>query len=231
MSVAKQLYQLQEIDLDLESGKQAVARIVSRVGESQALASARDEFAREQERLEELRRRQHSAEWEVDDLTTRLVAVDEKLYGGRIRNPKELTSLQQEADSFRAKRGQAEDKALEVMELVSEKEERVAVLGGELGRLEGQWKLAQQQLLDEAERYKKAIAETEQRRLMLVAEIEPSAVDVYQEIKKKRDRPVARVEQGTCRGCGISLSTAQLQQTKSDRMVHCSNCGRILFFA
>ena len=41
--------------------------------------------------------------------------------------------------------------------------------------------------------------------------------------------PWARVEQGICRGCRISLPTTDLQQARSGKLVQCSSCGRILF--
>jgi predicted nucleic acid-binding Zn-ribbon protein len=231
MGIAKQLYQLQEVDLELESGEQALARIMGQLGESQAVVAARNEVAREKQRLEELGRQQHSAEWEVDDLTTKLTVLEEKLYSGRIKNPKELASLQQEADGFKSRRNRAEDKALEIMEQVSVGETKIATLGSELGRLEREWERDQQQLLAEAERYKETIAELKQRRQLLIAETDPSVVSVYQEVKRQKSRAVAKVERGTCRGCGISLSTARLQQAKGDNLVRCNNCGRILFFA
>jgi predicted nucleic acid-binding Zn-ribbon protein len=115
MGVAKQLYQLQEVDLELESAEQALVQIKGQLGESQTVVAAQNEFTKEQQRLEELQQQQHSAEWEIDDLTTKLVAVEEKLYSGRIKNPKELANLQHEADGLKARRSKVEDRALEVM--------------------------------------------------------------------------------------------------------------------
>ena len=59
MSVAKQLYQLQGIDLELESTEQALNQITSQLGESGAVARTRNKLALEQQHLEELKRQQH----------------------------------------------------------------------------------------------------------------------------------------------------------------------------
>ncbi len=230
MSVASQLYQLQEVDLELESNEQALARVTSQLGESPAIVTARNEFNREDQRLGELRRQQHSVEWEIDDFTAKLAAVDEKLYSGRITNPKELANLQHEADGLKSQRSRAEDKALDIMEQVSETETRMAGLGSNLRRLETEWQDSQQQLLAEAERHKAIIANLKQRRELLLATIDSPPLSVYDQVKRQKGRAVARVEGGTCRGCGISLATAHLQQARGDRLVQCSNCGRILFF-
>ena len=231
MGVARQLYQLQEIDLELEANEQALARIISQLGESQVVVTARKEFTRESQRLEELRQQQRSAEWEIDDFTTKLAALEEKLYSGRITNPKELANLQHEVDGLRARRRRVEDKALEIMEQVLQAEAGEATLGSELKGLEAEWHREQQQLLAEAEQHKAIIADLKQRRQLLLASIDSSAVSVYHEVKKQKGRAVAKVERGTCRGCGITLTTAQLQKARGDRLVQCSNCGRILFFS
>ena len=118
MSVANQLYQLQEIDLELESNEQALNQTANQLGESKAVVATRNKLAQEHQRLEELNRQQHSLEWEIDDLTGKLTTVEEELYSGRTRNPKELTNLQHEIDGLKTKRNQSEDKALEIMDQV-----------------------------------------------------------------------------------------------------------------
>ena len=82
MSVSKQLYQLQEIDLELEANEQALSQIASQLGESQAVVRAQTKLASENQRLQELKRQQQSLEWEIDDLTNKLAVVQKKLYGG-----------------------------------------------------------------------------------------------------------------------------------------------------
>jgi hypothetical protein len=230
MSVARQLFQLQEVDLELQANEQALTRITGQLGESQEVVTAQKEFTSESRRLEELRRQQLSAEWEIDDLTTKLAALEEKLYSGRVTNPKELANLQREVDGLKSRRSRVEDKVLEIMEQVSQAETRVAALGSGLERLEAEWRSEQQRLLAEAEQHKAAIADLKQRRQSMLAGIDSSVVSVYDEVRRRKGRAVARVEGGSCRGCGISLSTAQLQQARGDRLVQCSSCGRILFF-
>ena len=46
MSVAKQFYQLQEVDLELGASEQVLAQIEDQLGDSPSLLAARDEFAR-----------------------------------------------------------------------------------------------------------------------------------------------------------------------------------------
>ncbi|GAI30582.1 unnamed protein product [marine sediment metagenome] len=77
MSVAKQLYQLQEVELELESNEQAVSQIANQLGKNQAVVRAQNELTLEHQRLEELTRQQHSAEWEIEDLVNKLAPAEE----------------------------------------------------------------------------------------------------------------------------------------------------------
>src|SRR3970040_1868135 len=139
MSVASQLYQLQEIDTEFESDEQAVKQIPRQLGDNKKVAEAKNKLATAHQRLEGLSKQQRSTEWEIDDLTSKLKTVEEQLYSGRVRNPKELTDLQREADGLKSRRSQLEEKALETMEQV-ETATRIAIdMDSELKRLESEW--------------------------------------------------------------------------------------------
>ena len=231
MGVAKQLYQLQEFDLEIESNERALSQVTSQLGESQAVVRVQKQIQLAQQRLEELRHKQRSAEWEIDDLVTKLAAAEETLFSGRIKNPKELTNLQHEVDALKAKRDQLEEKALEIMDQVEQSEASTARLSSELETLKAEWQRQQQQLSNEMERLKAVLSDLSNKRQILSGEIEPQTVEFYQELRKEKGTAVARVEQGICRGCRISLPTTELQRARSGNLVQCSSCGRILFLA
>jgi len=231
MIIAKQLYQLQEIDLEIEAKEQALRRIARQLGENQAVVRVQTKLASESQHLEELRRQQHSAEWEIDDLSSRLTAIEDELYSGRIKNPKELTNLQHEVQGLRAKRNQLEDKALDIMDKVELTEASVAKISKELKTLEAEWYRQQKQLSAEMEELKKGLSDRNHKRQQLSAEIDSQVVELYHELRSKKGRAVAKVEQGICSSCRISLPITELQRTRSGNLVQCSSCGRILFQA
>ncbi len=231
MSVAVRLYQLQELDLAIESRGQALSQIASQLGESETVVRAQARLASESQRLEELGRQQRSTEWEIDGLVANLAITEKKLYSGEIRNPKELTNLQQEVDGMRARRNQLEDKVLAIMEQVETATASVASRGSELETLEVEWRSQQQQLSKDMEQVKTLLSELNHKRQQLLARIDPQAVEVYNGLKKQKGTAVAEVEQGMCRGCRISLPITELQRARGDSLVRCSSCGRILFLA
>jgi len=231
MTIAKQLYQLQEVDLELDSTEQALKQIASQLGESEEVVRTRDRLESERQRLEELKRRQHPLEWEIDDIGTKLTAIEEKLYSGAIGNPKELANLQHEADGLKLRRSRLEDKALDIMDRVEQTTASVATISGELKTLEDNWQSQQQQLSAEMERLKATLSALEHKRQLLSAEIDPEVIELYRALRKQKGTAVAKVEQGICRGCRLLLSATELQRARGGSLTQCSSCGRILFLA
>jgi len=231
MGVARQLYQLQDIDLEIESNERALSQIASQLGESEAVLKTQNQLQLEQQHLEELRRKQRSAEWEIDDVSTKLTAAEKKLFSGDIKNPKELTNLQHEVETLKARRDQREEKALEIMDQVELSETSVARISSELETLKADWQRQQQQLSNDLERFKAILSDLSHKRQLLTNEIDPRAIEFYQELRREKGTAVARVEQGICRGCRISLPIAELQRARSGTLMQCSSCGRILFLA
>ncbi len=167
----------------------------------------------------------------MDDLLSKIAAAEQQLYGGRITNPKELSSLQHEINTMKARSDQLENKALEIIDQVETAEQSVAAASSEYEKLEGEWLRQQQQLTDEIELLKKSLADLTEKRQQLVEQIEPPAVELYERIRQQKKQAVAKVEQGICRACRISLSASALQKARSGQPVQCGSCGRILFIS
>jgi hypothetical protein len=231
MSVAKQLYQLQEVDLEIESTEQALKQVTGKLGESKEVVRVRDRLASEQQHLEELKHQQRSLEWEADDIGTKVAKIEQKLYGGSIGNPKELANFQQEAEGLKLRRGQLEDEALDIMDRVERAAASVGAASRDLKTLEDKWQIQQKELSAEAKQLKATLSDLEKKRQRLSADIDTEMIELYHQIKKQKGTAVAKVEQGICRGCRISLSASELQRARSGSMTQCSSCGRILFLA
>ena len=231
MSSVKQLYQLQELDLEIDSSEQTLSQITSQLGESQAVVNTQTKLKSEQQHLEELEQQQHSAEWEIEDLVSKLANVEEKLYSGRIKDPRELTDLQHEVDALRARRSNLEDKALEIIDQVERYTTSVATLRNEHKILKNEWQAQQQQLSADMEQLKTTLSDLRHKRQLLVTNIDSQSIELYQELKKQKGQAMARVERGICCGCRISLPTTELHRARSDSLVQCGSCGRILFLA
>lgn len=233
MSKGRQLYEFQEVDLEIEAKREALAGVESRIGESEALAEARALMAREQERLAELDKNQRLGEWEVEDLRSKTAGLEQKLYGGSVINPKELISLQEQVEHLKKGRRGQEDKLLDIMTEVEATQKRIAGKRKEVEEMEENWRQEQSSLLREQSELMASLASLEQRREDLAARIDAASLELYQDLRQKRQgRAVAKVEQGMCQGCRLVLSMTELQRARmAQELVQCSSCQRILYLS
>jgi uncharacterized protein len=231
MSIAKDLYQLQEVDLAFEANLQTQKRVSGQIGESLVVMKAREKLVEEQKNLERLTAQQKSTEWEIDDLSAKIKETEKKLYGGRIFNSKELSSLQQETDDLKKRRSGFEDKSLELMDQLEILRKTIENSKSELATLETQWKEQQKQLVVELMQLKAAQVVLESNRKQLSGLFDAETLEIYQELRKRKGVAVAKVEQGICHGCRITLPNTDLQRAKGGGVVRCSSCGRIIFLA
>lgn len=229
MNITRQLFELQEVDIELEGKNLAVKEMTERLGESQTLIDARARLAEMKKRLEALLREQHSLEIDIEDLTVKLNASEKELYSGRIRIPKELSSLQHDITSLKSRRSQLEDKALDIMEKVEMSRGDVKRMTGELEHFESLWHLDQQKLVQDLEEAKNTVTVLNRRQQEMTTGIDTASLELYRLLRKQKGTAVARVEQGICRGCRISLPVSELQLVRSGQIVQCSSCGRILY--
>jgi predicted nucleic acid-binding Zn-ribbon protein len=228
--LARQLFQLQELELALEGNEQSQVKIGAQLGESQDVVKARARRDAEQKHIEELAKQQKTTEWEIEDLTVKIKAIEKKLYEGRIFNSKELSSLQAEAEDFKKRCSGLEDKALEVMDQTDVARKALSKLAEEVALLEARWQDQQKQLRSELEQLKTNQVDLEGKKQAMLTQIETGAVEIYRDLRKRKSGiAVARIEQGTCKGCRITLPNSDLQQAKGSGLVRCSSCGRILY--
>ena len=229
MSTVQQLYRLQELELEIESKEQTLQKLTGQLGKSPALVKVRLELAAAQQHQEELKKQQRSLEWEDDDLTNKLKAAGEELYSGRVKNPKELTNLQNDIGMIKNKRSQLDEKILVLMDQIDAGTQKLADLTEQCKKVEAASQEEQKGLVSDIEQTKSALEELAQERQLLGGGLEPQISQMYYDLKKKKKLAVAKATQGTCSVCRIQLPITDLQKVRSGSIVQCSSCGRILY--
>lgn len=231
MSLASDLPTLQALDLEIDEAKRSLGALASLRGESQELREARNLYTQAQEERSRLARHLRALELDLEELREKIAGAEAMLYGGSIKNPKELSSLEQEVRSFQRRQTQLEEEALEVMARVEQVEGEQRAHQAELDRLEGAWEQSQSQLSEEESRTKALLHQLEQQRAKRVARLAPEILDAYEDLRQRKGgRAVAAVEGSACRGCGVDVPPRQIQELLGGAgLVYCSNCERILY--
>jgi predicted nucleic acid-binding Zn-ribbon protein len=231
MPVTKQLFELQELDTDIEHTSQTLVLKTGQLDKRDTLDAAQKVLAGELQRLAELKHARQDAEWQVDDILSKIANAEKQLYGGSTNNPKELANLQHEISNLKNLNDPLENKTLEIIEQVEVAEKNVAALTADYAKLEEEWRAQQKQLAADIELLKKTLTDLNEKRLQFVQQIEPDAVALYEKVRQLKKQAVSKVEQGICGACRISLSASALQKARSGQPVLCGTCGRILFIS
>lgn len=229
MTQVKALYDLQQIDLEIQQEQEALDKISSQLGESQAVLKARAELVAEQEYLAETEKKQRDVDWEIEDLRGRMARLNDKLYGGKTQNPKELVSLEKEKDIFKANLRQREDNLLDLMAEGETTQDKIKIHGERLKKLEGEWQQEQEDLTRRQAEVKSRLSDLSQKRQALASEIDPQTLELYDSLKQRKGQAVVKVAQGRCHGCHLNLSMNEWQRARAGALIQCSSCGRILY--
>ena len=231
MAVTRQLFQLQELDTEIEQKDLALNQKQSQLGDRHAIDAAEKQLATEQKRLDELRHQHRDAEADVTDLLNKIAEIEGQLYGGKINNPKELEGLQHEVSTMKSRSDDLENTTLEIIDRVEESERIVATATADLKNLGEEWQQQQKHLSDDINNLNNSLEDLHAKRRELVGQIDTATVSLYERIRKQKKQAVAKVEQGICRACRISLSASALQRARSGRPIQCGACGRILYIS
>jgi predicted nucleic acid-binding Zn-ribbon protein len=231
MPVTKQLYELQELDTEIEQAEQSLFQKNGMLGKRDVLDEAQNRLDTAKKQFEELKHQRREAEADVDDTLSKIKEAEKQLYGGKITNPKELSNLQHEINTLKAHNDQLETKALEIIDQVEESEKIVSALDTDYQNLEKDWQNQQKQLATEIDQLKLKLTDLNERRLQLKETIELEAVQLYEKVRQQKKPAVSKVEQGICRFCRISLSASALQKVRTGQPILCGSCGRILFIS
>jgi predicted nucleic acid-binding Zn-ribbon protein len=229
MSLAGQLYKLQQLDLELQEGQQELSDVENKLSDNKALSAAETKLTSQKEQLEDARKKQKSSEWELDDLQEKIRQVDSKLYSGKTKDPKELVNLEKEAKALKSQIRTKEDSLLGLMSQVEEIESEARATVAEVEHLKREWKQRQETFGPRKGELEIALAEVKGERNRLAEQIDFEALNIYERIRLAMGQAVVKVERGRCLGCHITVPTSQWQRARAGDLIQCNNCSRILY--
>jgi len=230
MTTAAELFALQETDLAIDGAVARLIEVEAQLGETEELIEARQRLDQCRERLRPLEERQKGLDWEAEEVRGKAAAIENKLYGGTVRNPKELEDFQADLTSLRGQLSKREDALLEVMLELEDAEAGLRQAEATLTEVEESWKAQQTSLQETRSKLKEEIEGLEAKRTRQVDGMDAAALSLYQVLRERHQgTAVAVVERGLCQGCRISLPMSIVQKARAGAgLVQCVSCERIL---
>jgi predicted nucleic acid-binding Zn-ribbon protein len=233
VSSVKRLYELQETDLAIRDNRKSISGIESKLQDDSSVVDAKTRFEEEGKRLSDMRKTEKQLEWDIEELSVKISEVDKQLYGGSVKNPKDLASLNEEQDHFKQRRMGMEDGLLDLMTDLEEQQRVYDNAKSQFEKAQNTWQENNGHLIEDKDRLNGEIAELEGKREQATSQLDKPSLAIYEKLRKtKGGEAVARLEQGMCRGCRINLPTHTLQKVRTGQeLVYCTNCGRILYIS
>lgn len=230
MTQVHQLYKLQETDLEIREKKARLSEVLTILKGPAWLQKAQAEVTSTAAEYQTLQSQHQALSLEMQGLRTRIKNSENRLYSGKVHNPKELSDLQQEIDSLGRRVSTLEDEILEVMILMEDAEAAKSEADAGLAKAEARWQKESVELQTEknelAVRLNKLLALRQEQ----AQAVDAASMKEYEALaKKKGGTAVVRVRGEMCLGCRTTISANVIKEARQGNKVYCGTCGRIIY--
>jgi predicted nucleic acid-binding Zn-ribbon protein len=231
MSVLRELYQLQLVDSEREDKGLRLTEVKASIGESGEVVRAQQAIVETEASLNGMKVQLRDLELAIKGIEAKLAKNQERLYSGRVRNPKELSNLQEEASSLRHRQSDLEEHQLELMIGIEEEEAELAERQARLHQIEATWRADQDSLLAEKEELESRLAELEDERTAKRAHLGVADLAMYDDLRNRLGGTgVVLLRGGICQACGVDVPTGVARAVERGGDVNfCPTCDRLLY--
>ena len=231
MSRAFQLFRLQQIDTQFDLANNRLREIEAILNNDASLRKAQEVLAVATKQLDGAKKELRRAEENTKAQRLKINNTNEKLYGGKIRNPKELQDLQMESEALNRYLEVLEERQIEAMMAVDEFDAVYQSAEQQVQEARARQIESHAALNGEKSQLTNQVKQLYSARQMVAKPIVPDDLSHYENLRKRRvGIAVAKVTDKSCSACGTQLSTSLSQVALSSvDLIHCDNCGRILY--
>lgn len=230
MSRASVLYRLQKIDVELDKHRAQLAEVNARLASNPAVQQAQADLAAAQSSLASARRAAKTLDDENQSLSARMKEVEDRLYGGKVRNPRELQDLQNDSGALQRQRDGLDEKQLGAMDVVEAAERQEATARATLAEAEAARAIEQSDLVRDKDAVEALLDKGEGEREAALISVNPDDLSTYDTLRRQKRIAVGLLVDGTCTACGVAPSSSRVMAARAGgELVRCGNCGRILF--
>lgn len=227
------LLDLQAVDLDIDRllhERQTLPELDEYRAAHTALTELEQAVTAAEEELRATTLELDKTEGELVLTAERLESEQNRLYAGGM-SARDADYLRREVEMIDRKRGEAEDRALELME---QRERQDAATGELKAKLESAREVKEsiEAVIRQAwSAIDAKLATLESRKGGIVPLIEPELVELYEELRRTKEGiAVGAIHEGVCGGCHLKLTTSEAIEAKQSDPPRCIHCRRILVF-
>jgi len=191
-----------------------------------------DNLQSHRDKLDNNKKRIKLLNLEIGSMDQQIKTSENKLYGGKTTNPKELAQLQKELKNLKSKREVLDEETLTLIYDNEELEDRIL-------NLEKDYKVVEEEYKKYLEEYQKILKElndriedVENKKNKIKEASSPELLNIYEDLKSRLGGlAIVSVQRNFCGGCGMTLSGMLVERVKSKMSLqYCQHCGRILYW-
>lgn len=225
------LFRLQTLDSQIDQVNLRLKTAQQSLDDTQAIDSVRAQTQAADTAMSQQRKLLKQAEQRVQEVRIKKEQTEAALYGGRVRDPKELRDLQMESGALSRRQAVLEDEELAVMLALEEAENGHHQAAAVLKDAETADSLLRARLRGEIASLQASLAQLHQERSAAASGLPAEELGVYERLRQqRRGIAVARVSEKTCAACGSTLSASLLHAAlNTTQLAYCDSCGRILY--
>ena len=224
------LLELQHLDLAIRKVESEVTVIPQTIATiEQRLAKSRQDLDAAKSTVDQLQKQRRTKERELDDLAQNTKKKQARLF--EIKTNEEYSAVLKEIEALKVKSSALETEILEQMEQGDLTSKTVT----DAERVFQTEQAARQQDRQEKESrlavLQKELSELTAARKEQVSRLDREMLRLYTRLMQNRDVAIVPVTNGTCQGCGMTLTPQTYAEVRrNDRMFTCPSCNRILYF-
>jgi hypothetical protein len=231
MSQSSNLYRLQQIDSPIDQAHARIKEIQSVLNSNLEVDQAQAAVNIAEQLLTDARKALQKAEDTVQDQRVKINQAESVLYGGKVKNPKELQDLENDVAALKRYLIVLEDRQLEAMLALEDAEQEYQKAVANLEATQGRISEQQAGLIGELTQLNKTVERLEIERQVAASAVNLDDIKIYDQLRRsRRGVAVAKISSQACGACGALLTPALVQSAYSTtQLIRCSSCGRILY--
>ncbi len=231
MSQAFNLFRLQKIDTQLDQINNRLAEIDQILASDENLHQTEEQFQIAKHHLFKMQQSLKQKEDEVQAQRIKIETNESSLYGGKVRNPKELQDLQVDIASLKKRLSILEDEQLDIMLTIETAELEFSQAQKNLNQAQADHGNRTASLAGEQSQLSKSKDNLLAERNPLLNSVVPENLSIYQSLRdQKKGVAVVSVDDESCSACGTTIRPVEIQAARSpQKIAFCSSCNRILY--
>ena len=231
----RDLLTVQSLDTHIDQLRHQIDSLAERAklaGVEKDSAALNVEINDHQTSLNDLRRTERLIESEADGISQRIVSLDKQLYGGELTSAKDMQALSGEIEKLQTRRSELDDRALVLIDQIEPLEKTLDSLRLESAELTQQSDDLRSAIEEASSSLNDQISDLVVERKQAADLLNPVLREEYERLRGRLGGVgAAEIVHGTCSGCHVSFSSAELESIHKlgpDEFTHCEQCGRIL---